>query len=385
MRVLNVITYVSPRRGGPSHSTLAAISAHREADPSAQVTLLSTDGLLDAAERERVRMALPPEVSLRLFRLWGVHTTAYSPGLVRWMIRHVREYDLVVVRTMMNPQMTTAAAIARQAGVPYVITPHGSLSEYVFQHRRTAFKRHYLRHLESRSLRGAAAVQCTTEGEAEQVRRLGHARRIEVIPHPIDAPVPTPVASEPGEVVCLARLDPVKGFDVLLPAFSKVVALRPEARLRIAGTGSAVYEAELRAEVERLGLSGQVTFTGFVTGVEKAELLARGTVMVLPSRKENFGIAVAEAMAAGRAVIVSPEVNLAPSIERAGAGWVCPRDPARLADVIVEALDRPEETAARGARGAAFAAATFSSLAVGTQLARLYRDLATENPASGAR
>lgn len=376
MRVLQVITYISPKRGGPSHSTLAAVRAHLEADPDARTTVLSTTALLDADERARLEAALPPSADVRLLRLYGSHTASFSPALTRWMVRNVRAYDLVVVRTMMNPQMTTAAAIARRAGVPYVVTPHGSLSGYVFEHRRSGTKRLYMQHVEARSLRGAAAVQCTTEGEAEQVRRLGHARRIEVIPHPVQAPPPTTTIAESDTLTCLARLDPVKGFDVLLPAFARVVASRPHARLLIAGNGSAAYASHLSNEVDALKLSGHVEFVGFVRDAAKAEFLARGVAMVLPSRKENFGISVVEAMAAGRAVIVSPEVNLASAIEGAGAGWVAPRDPETLARVLLDVLTNPSEATVRGARGAAFSAATYSSAAVGAQLAQLYRDVA---------
>lgn len=376
MRVLHVITFLAAVRGGPSHSTLAAIGAHLGADDDARATLLATDYRMTASERERVRAALPAAVDLSLHPVFGRHTAAVSPALVRWMAQHVRGYDLVVVRTFMHPLMALAAHMARRARVPYVVTPHGTLSDYTFRHRLSGAKRLYYRAVGGPLVRGAAAVQCTSDTEARELTARDPAAPVRVVPHPFDVgPVParTPV---PGRVLFLSRLDPMKGLDVLLPAFARLRAARPDAHLVLAGSGVADYERGLRREAARLRIADAVSFAGFVQGAAKQALFAEASAFVLPSYRENFGIAVVEAMAAGVPVVVSPGVDIAARIAAAGAGLVAERTPEATADALARLLADADAAEAMGARGRRFVDDAFAPAAVGRQLTALYRDAA---------
>ncbi len=378
LRVLHVISAVSALQGGPSYAVPSLIRAHATAEPSTRATLLSSDYRIDAADRARLAATLPPGTDVHLPRFYGRHTFAYAPGLVGWMREHVAGYDLVVLHTLLQPVMSAAARVASRAGVPYVVTAHGTLSRYVMEHRNAAAKRLYLRLVDGATLRRAAAVHCTTASEAAQVEALGYGVPAVVVPLPFESLPDGPplVAPDRDAIVCLSRLDPVKGFDVLLPAFARVAAARPNTHLWVAGSGAPSYEAHLRAEVEAAGLTSRVSFTGFITGDDKAALLARAAVFVLPSRKENFGLAVVEAMAAGRPVVISPEVDLAPAVEGAGAGAVVPRDPEALADALLRMLDDPAAADAMGARGAAFVRDHLAPDAVGRALSRFYHSAA---------
>lgn len=377
MRVLHVLSSVAAVQGGPARSTLAAIRAVHTADPSVTGTLLSTDYRLEPWWEAELRDKLPPAVGLERFPMYGRHTAAFSPGLVGWLRRHVRSYDVVVVRTQLHPLSTAAMWVARAAGVPYVLTPHGTLSTYTFEHRNAAPKRLYFRALDGPLARGAALVQCTTENEAAELVARDPRLTVRVVPHafePGPEPRPEPV---PGRVVFLSRLDPMKGFNVLLPAMAAVRAARPEAHLVVAGTGTPEYEAHLRAEVARLGLDAAVTFAGFVGGEDKRRALAQAAVFALPSYRENFGIAVVEAMAAGVPVVVSPGVDIGGELARAGAGTVAERTPEAVAQAILALLADPAAARATGQRGRAFVEAAFTPAVVGRKLLDLYHQAAS--------
>ena len=373
MRLLHVLSSVAAVQGGPARSTLAAIRAVHAADPSVTGTLLSTDYRLEDWWGAELRAKLPDGVGLELARFYGRHTAAFSPGLVGWVRRHARDYDVVVVRTQLHPISTAAAWAARAAGVPYVLTPHGTLSDYTFDHRNALPKRLYYRLLDAPLARDAAAVQCTTEAEARQVRARTPGAEVEVVPHAFEpgaAPSPAPV---PGRVGFLSRLDPMKGFDVLLPAMARVRAARPDAHLVVAGTGAPDYERHLRDEVERLGLTEAVEFVGFVDGEAKRSFFAQSAAFALPSFRENFGIAVVEAMSAGVPVVVSEGVDLGHEIEAAGAGTVAARTPGAVADALLAFLERPDHALEVGRRGRAYVEGAFAPAAVGRRLLDLYR------------
>jgi glycosyltransferase involved in cell wall biosynthesis len=94
--------------------------------------------------------------------------------------------------------------------------------------------------------------------------------------------------------------------------------------LVIAGPDEEGLEAQLRAQAERLGISGRVHWTGILEGDLKWGALRAAEALVLPSRQENFGVVVVEALACRTPVLISDKVNIWPDLERDGAGIVNP-------------------------------------------------------------
>jgi glycosyltransferase involved in cell wall biosynthesis len=90
--------------------------------------------------------------------------------------------------------------------------------------------------------------------------------------------------------------------------------------LVFAGSSEAGYQAKLAARVTGLGLADRVTFSGLLRGEGVREAYSAAQVFVLPSFQENFGIAIAEAMAASCPVIISDHLDLADDIVSADAG-----------------------------------------------------------------
>lgn len=141
----------------------------------------------------------------------------------------------------------------------------------------------------------------------------------------------------------VGRLAEWKGQHVFLDAFAQAFRGRP-ARAWLVGSamfGEDGYEQRLRAQVERLGLAGQVEFRGFreQVGAELAEMDVVVHCSVLP---EPFGQVVIEAMAAGRPVIASAEGGPAEVVTDGVDGLlVPPRDPALLAAALRRLFEDP--------------------------------------------
>ncbi len=174
--------------------------------------------------------------------------------------------------------------------------------------------------------------------------------RIVLIPDGVDPELLRPQRPK-GELRCelgatpadfvllvLATLVRRKGVDVLLVALTQLATRGLRPTLWIAGEGGE------RAELERItaerGLTG-VRFLGRREDV--AELLAACDVLIQPSRREGLGVAVLEAMAAGRAVIASAVGGLADVVVQRECGLlVPPEDPVRLAAAIEELHAHPD-------------------------------------------
>jgi glycosyltransferase involved in cell wall biosynthesis len=174
-------------------------------------------------------------------------------------------------------------------------------------------------------------------------------------------------------VLFLSRIDPKKGIELLLEAFSSVQKETENLLLVIAGSGDRHYEASLRQEADKLGIAQDVIWAGFVTGEDKAAALAAAEIFVLPSYSENFGIAAAEAFAAGKACVLSDQVGLAQDAGRANAAVVVPCDANALADAIRSVLANPEQQQRLGQAALLFATDRLSMAAVGEQLDEAYR------------
>lgn len=378
MRVLQVLPSIASESGGPVRSTLANCRAVQEVDPDVRYTLAGTERALDLEWRRKFERRMPEGMELRLFRATGRHAFTYSLSLMAWLWRHVRDYDLAVVHVLLHPISSSAARIARHHGVPYLLVPHGTLSDYTFEHRRTWLKRAYFQIVERGTLRGAAAVRFTADTEVDEAPSWGRNTSVRVIAHPFESRVRgfEPLDPDSHRVLFLSRFHPVKGLDVLLPAFRHLRERIPDAELVLAGAGTEAYEARIRDEIHSLGLAEAVRLPGFVEGEEKARLLAESSVFVLPSHQENFGVAIVEAMDAGLPVVISCGVGIWRQVEGAGAGLVVHRGPKAVADALAALLSDPERRRRMGASGRELVKTRFAPERIGRELRILYRDAA---------
>lgn len=348
MRVLHVCGIYLPATewGGPTYAVANYAEALQAAGVECEVFTTTARGdrslpPLEAGTRD-VR-----GVRVTYFPAAPVHQSFIAPAMATALARRVREFDLVHSHMLWAFPGIAASRIAHLRGVPYVVTPHGSLDPWSLEQRKW-MKRAFLLASENATLRRAALVHYTATAERDAVPL--HLRRLPsvIVPNVIE-PSELPRGPRSREVVILGRIHVMKGFDILIPAMRAVLAQR-DARLVIAGPDEGGYRAEVERMIAEAGIGGAVTFTGHIDAAARAELLARCALLVQPSYRENFGMAVAEAMAQGVPVVVSDRVNICDDIAAMGAGLVVPRDVTRLADAIVRVLDDPRTMGDAGRR-----------------------------------
>ena len=130
-------------------------------------------------------------------------------------------------------------------------------------------------------------------------------------------------------------------------------------------------------------LTERVRFVGHIEGDAKRRALAEADCFILPSAHENFGLAVAEALAAGLPVIVTPGVALSLDVSSAGAGLVTEATDEALAAAIVWASDHPAALVEMGDRAWQLARRELSWETTCGRLAALYEDLAPARSVEG--
>ena len=107
---------------------------------------------------------------------------------------------------------------------------------------------------------------------------------------------------------------------MLIDAFVRVASLDPDLHLVMAGPDQQLWSTKLKEAVQRGRLEDRVHWPGMLLGDAKWGAFFASEAFILPSHQENFGIAVAEALGCGRAVLLADKVNIAEEIADFGAG-----------------------------------------------------------------
>ncbi len=349
MRALHVVPAVASRYGGPSIAALSLVSSLRRAGVDAILATTDADG--PGRLRVPTHVEVDHEDARCVFfpRLPG-ESLKPSPSLARWLRRSAAGFEIVHVHSVFSHPSLVAGSAAKRAGVPYIVRPLGQLDAWSLSQHRLR-KRLFLAAGGRRLLEGAAALHWTDESERNRAPRFASARPSFVVPLGVDEGLfAGPVReSRDRSVLFLSRLHPKKNVEALIDAFAGLGDVRSGWRLDIAGDGEAGYVGSLKRRAARW--EGEIRFRGWLSGVEKERALSDAALLVLPSAQENFGIVVAEAMAAGTPVVVSEAVALSRDVRRHGAGWVASSDPRLLAAVLAEAMASAEERARRGQAG----------------------------------
>jgi len=186
-------------------------------------------------------------------------------------------------------------------------------------------------------------------------------------------------------VLVLSRLHPKKALEVLVEAFVSLIK-HPEFRNRrlvLAGEGPADYVASLKHFVEDHDATEFVIFPGWLEGEYKEAALRNASLLALPSYHENFGLCVMESLACGVPVLISPQVNLAPEILKAQAGWIAAVDKNALEAALSQALGSDAELRRRGEAGLRLAT-SFDWPVIATRLTELYASVLQQTNAPSA-
>ncbi len=288
---------------------------------------------------------------------------AFSPSLFTSMYRYVCHADFVTLHSLYSFPVLAGYAMARLAGKPYGVWPHGVLAP--FQRRVSAKKKRAYDLVSARSiLNDASVLFYSATGERDEAAPLRLRAPSVIVPHGIDlgefSQLPARgqfraryLGGHQGPLVLyLGRLNAKKGLDLLVAAFSRVVAQLPEARLAIVGAGDPPsFESQVDDWLRRWGIAERTVMPGLIAGDQKLSALADADVFVLPSHAENFCFAMFEAMAARVPVVIADSLNLAPEVERWEAGLVLRRDPEAFASGMLELLVNEELRRSMGERG----------------------------------
>jgi glycosyltransferase involved in cell wall biosynthesis len=387
MRVLCVSPYYEPAYvyGGPAHSVPALCRALVRQGMSVCVFTTNANGetSLDlpvsrALTRDGVQVYYFPRLTRARF-FW-------SPELARTCLNRISEFDILHTNGTFNFPSLVSARIAVSKGIPVVLSPRGELMPWSLSQKKPK-KRIYMRFLGRGHIERMAALICSDELEQQAIKHLGLRNTTFVIPNCIDArsfanlpprsALRTTWGISDGAVVILVlgRIHPKKRPDLAVEAFVRIADQFQNAHLVFVGPDESGLGPSLLARAQQAGCQDRLHFTGLLDPEQVRQALADADLFLMPSESENFGMAAAEAMAAGLPAVISENLGMSRYVTQMKAGQVVPLDAKAVADGLARLLQDPAGLGEIGRRVKQLAADTFDLSVVGRQVKECYGEI----------
>ena len=228
-----------------------------------------------------------------------------------------------------------AALLARDLGIPFVVTVHG---RDVFSSRNAGLAGRWCERVCKQVYRSASRVICIS-GKVQEDLLAGVRCRSAIVHNGVDAEMFSPPISPEGSPVVLSvgNLIPIKGHETLLRAVAAASSHHPRLRCLIIGVGP--EQQRLAHLARQIGITDRVEFLGWKDRSSVAKAMQRCTVFALPSTYEGFGCVYLEAMACGKPAIGCTGQGITEVIQSQRNGWlVAPGDTGALTNVLDQLL-----------------------------------------------
>lgn len=351
MKVLHVIDRMDPKMGGVSQAVLNIISGLEMNQISNEIVSLDDP-----------KSVFLTELGVKIHALGPANNPwCYSPKVIPWLLENIENYDRVIIHGLwqfhgyavyksLSILQGRAKRISKIINIKVYLMPHGMLDPY-FQNTperriKAIRNRIYWKFVEKRIVNNIEGLLFTCEEEKNLARTTFKEylpKQEYVVGLGVKEPPPFKnkmldafkgkclgLGDEPY-LLFLSRIHGKKGLDILLESYKKVLEnaeklleVKKIPKLIIAGPGlETVYGKNIISFVkEDPFLSRDVYFTGMLTGDAKWGAFYGAEAFILPSHQENFGIAVVEALACKKPVLISKQVNIWREIHKMGGGMV---------------------------------------------------------------
>jgi len=347
MNILHVVTSLDPAQGAPPAVVTRLAAA--QAALGHQVAILA---YADPAAAERTAKSVAPIPGFDRVKVHGLvppgRMTRFTGADVRGFLEpHITSLDYLHLHGIWDTLLIHTANVARRAGVPYALVPHGMLDPWSLSQRATK-KKIALALGFGKLIRNAAFLHTLNTDEQRLIAPLNLNPRTAVIPNGVFLSEIEPLPPrgtfrakhaelhDDPYVLFLSRLHFKKGLDYLADAFAIAAKATPRLRLVVAGPDDGAREPFVQ-QIARLGLTDRTHVVGPLYGGDKIAAFVDAAAFCLPSRQEGFSVAVTEALACGIPVVISDQCHF-PEVQEVGAGRVVPCYAKATGDALAHVL-----------------------------------------------
>ena len=360
LNILHVVNDLSVFVGGVGAVALGMLREQRKLGNNAAIWSIDITTKDNQAASQKILEGQP---HISMFRTFGPQLLGFSPAMEKTAVNAIGgNYQILHQHSIWLAISRVTNRWRSKFDRPTVITPHGTLEDFVLKRSRWK-KRLALIAYEMNNLKSASCLHATAEQEAISFRRFGLKNPIAIIPNCIsedwlqfDGDMQNfrkrfSIPLERRLILFFSRIHPNKGLPMLFEAMAQLSNRLGDWLLVIAGPEESGHQHELEQQREKLGLSSRVIFVGPLHGAEKRDAFAAADVFVLPTKSENFGIVIAEALGAGVAVITTKGAPWE-DLQTYKCGWWVDISVGAIREALLKATQCPkEELVTMGQRG----------------------------------
>jgi len=375
IRVIQSVGSLAPETGGPARSVPNLAIAL--AETGINVTILAPD--LDKS----LSPALVPEHELITYvpipiRFRIGMKPLYIPELIHKLeeLCQNRENLLIHDHGLWLPQNIMVSKFAARQQIPLVISPRGMLEPGALSFSSFRKRIAWLLY-QRRIIFRADAIHATSTLESENLLNLGLIGHIRMIPNGTVLPPKGdwyPKSTKSAlRILFLSRIHPKKGLINFVKTLSNFQSNKWE--FIIAGYDEIGHLREVQNFANQAGVGENIRYFGPVDDQNKWELYKDADLFVLPSLSENFGIVVAEALAAGLPVITTTGTPWQ-DLNRYNCGWWVEPSEMGLTSALKQAFELPQDQLIdMGKRGRKLVEEKYSWEVIGRKTIKLYEDV----------
>ena len=385
MKVLHVIENVDERYGGPAKTVPFLCDNLKK---------IGVDVSINSVKKydyESNAIILSSGLKWNNFENSVTDTLRYSFGLYRGLEKQVKGDQQVIIHThnQWNFPPYCAFKLSKKLNLPLVCSIHGSMYPWSLSQFKW-FKKFFWLAFQKRMFQEASCVHATEPGELKAIRDLGITSPIALISNGIELsefenmPTKSEACAKLGisetkkYILFISRIHPVKGLDFLARALADNSSELSDWELLIAGpTDDDKFLREVNNIFDKSGLTNKIHFLGMLNHADRILPYAASSLFVLPSHTENFGIVIAEAMAARIPVITTKNTPWS-EIQEHNCGWWVDLSDENISKALLTALkSSTNELMKKGLNGRSLVVNNYSWDIQAEKTAKLYHWLAS--------
>ena len=299
--------------GGPAKSIPYLMGYLKELGHSQEIISLRFN------DNESNEVVQKLDLNSTTFPVWFADSTAYSPFLKHYLTKRILESENQIIHyhNIWNYIPLVANEVANKLSIPIVVSPRGNL--YPWNLKKGYLKKKlYMDIFQRGYFDSANCIHVTSKDELLAVKDLNFRAPVALIPNGVDLGEFENLESKKEHranlgldhdrkyILYMGRIEEKKGLHILFEAFIDFVKKNTEWQIIVAGPiYDRGYYHKCKSFIESSGFGDSIRWIGMVSGSQRLDAYGSADLFVLPTQSENFGIVIAEALAAGLPVITT--------------------------------------------------------------------------------
>jgi len=337
MRILHVIGTLSIKHGG-TYTALMSIMQMFDRLGYENELITTIDSLNSNADYDKNYF----QSRLIVFNKSFPARFKKSVTALKWLNQNIANYNVVIVHEIWTGIGLDACKVAYDKNITYHIWPHGSLDPFDLK-KKKLLKKLVGFVLLNKILCKAKYICCTSQLEQELLEYFGKKNNNSIVlPLPVDyvtnidliKNIPVQfrnkyqIPKDTFVFLFLSRINYKKGLDIIIESLNELLIekLLPvdQVKLVIAGDEATEYATHIKNLVTKYNLQNNVLFVGMLSGINKIVAFKESNVFLLPSKNENFGLAIVESLQVGLPIIISKNIYIYKNLFNSEKpGWMC--------------------------------------------------------------